>query len=237
VFQFFWLRDFGYARALLFNQQTTVMKQSFYKARAFLLGDARLAINGLQSPIAKATQVSIAAIVLAFAGSVFAAEKAPKEFVTQILEPTGGKILRPKNWFYREQHRGPVYLWTLSREDMDGGNTTYTTGFRIQTFVGVKENTGKSAQQFILDFVDKKKQTAKVVSTCQPTELDLFMRICLETEEGPHHILYSLFWGTDDLDVAVVTIAGTTKKLWKTYQPTFERMGAFELIDMKRFER
>jgi hypothetical protein len=65
----------------------------------------------------------------------------------------------------------------------------------------------------------------------------LFTRVCLETEEGPHHILYSLFWGTNDLDIAVVSIAGTTKELWPTYEATFNKMGEFELIDMKRFEK
>jgi hypothetical protein len=64
----------------------------------------------------------------------------------------------------------------------------------------------------------------------------LFTRICLETEEGPYHILYSLYWGTNNLDVAVISIAGTTKELWDTYSPTFDKMGAFDLIDMKRFE-
>ena len=39
------------------------------------------------------------------------------EFVTQVLEPTGGKIMRPKDWFYTESQRGPSYVWTLFRED------------------------------------------------------------------------------------------------------------------------
>ena len=34
----------------------------------------------------------------------------PTDFVTQILEPTGGKILRPRNWFYSEGHRGPTLM-------------------------------------------------------------------------------------------------------------------------------
>jgi hypothetical protein len=41
----------------------------------------------------------------------------------------------------------------------------------------------------------------------------------------------------NDLDVVVISIAGTTKELWPTYAPTFDRMSAFELIDMKRFEK
>lgn len=179
----------------------------------------------------------LAALVFVLAGSALA-ETPPTEFVSQTLEPTGGQISRPKDWFYGERHHGPVYDWIISREDTHSGKEPYTTGVRIQIFVGVKDGTGRSARQFILDFVDKKKkEAAKVIKACEPKEEYLFTRICLETEEGPNHILYSLFWGTNDLDVAVVSIAGTTKDLWETYAPTFAKMSAFELIDLKRFRK
>src|SRR5438046_1996401 len=75
----------------------------------------------------------------------------PTEFVTQVLEPTGGTIPRPKGWFYTEAHRGPEsLLWTLSREDIAGG-ASYTTGVRIQLLVGVAQGTGKTCKQFVLD--------------------------------------------------------------------------------------
>jgi hypothetical protein len=64
----------------------------------------------------------------------------------------------------------------------------------------------------------------------------LFTRVCLEAEEGPYRILYSLFWGSHNMDVAVVSTAGTTKDNWATYVSVFDRMIAFEVIDMKRFE-
>jgi hypothetical protein len=159
---------------------------------------------------------------------------APPGFVTQILEPTGGRIFRPKDWHYTEEHSGPRYMWTISKEDSAEG---YTTGVRIQSFTGVKTQTGRSARQFIEDFVAGKKKSAdRVIETCEPKDLGLFTRTCLEVEEGKHHILYSLFWGTNDLDIAVVSIAGTTKELWKDHAETFNKMSAFELIDMKRFE-
>lgn len=105
-------------------------------------------------------------------------------------------------------------------------------------FSNIKEGTGKTAKQFILDFVAaKKKEAAKVIKTCKEEDQGLFTRICLETEEGPHHILYSLFWGSSGMNLAVVSIAGTTKELWETYAATFDKMSAFELIDMKRFEK
>lgn len=178
----------------------------------------------------------LAAIIRAFTAKT-SAETPPTQFVAQVLEPTGGKIPRPRDWFYQEGHHGPVFMWTISREDTTG-NKPYTTGVRIQLFASLKEHSGKTAKQFILDFVEAKKKTAdKVIKTCKEQDQDLFTRTCLETEEGPHHILYSLFWGNNDLDLAVVTIAGTTKERWDTYAETFDRMGAFDLIDMKRFEK
>ena len=175
-------------------------------------------------------------IVLVFTASAFA-EPPSAEFVTQVLEPTGGKIPRPKDWFYAERHHGPVYDWMITREDTHDGTGPYTTGVRIQMFGHVKDGTGKSAKQFILDFIAAKKDgAANVIKICDPKEQNLFTRVCLETEEGPHHILYSLFWGSNDFDYAVVVIAGTTKELWDTYAPVFDQM-SFELIEMKRFEK
>ncbi len=168
--------------------------------------------------------------------AIASAEVPPTEYVTQIFEPTGGKISRPKDWFYSESHNSRAYRWTISREDASGGRP-YTTGVRIQTFVGVKDGTGKTAKQFILDFAAAKAKQATVINSCPESNQGLFSRICLETEEGPYHILYSMFWVTSGMDVAIVSIAGTTKELWETYLPTFNVMSDFELIDMKRFEK
>lgn len=100
------------------------------------------------------------------AAQEFNFESAPTEFVSQVLEPTGGKIQRPKNWFYVEEHHGPVFMWTISREEA-ADNKLYTTGVRIQTFTNVKDGTGKTAKQFILDFLEaKKKEAAKVIKIC-----------------------------------------------------------------------
>lgn len=184
-------------------------------------------------PAMRALHLVIAAFLSCSSASV-AAQTAPSTFVVQILEPTGGKIERPSEWFYAEDHGGPVYRWTLSREDTSG-NHPYTTGVKIQAFTGVKQGTGKTAKEFVLEFAASKKMEGKVIRSCPEVNQGLFTRACLETEEGPHHILYSLFWGSNGLDIAVISIAGTTKELWKTYAATFDRMSSFELIDMKRF--
>jgi hypothetical protein len=173
-------------------------------------------------------------VVLALTASAFA-EAPPADFVIQVLEPTGGKILRPKDWFYAEGHHGPVFMWTLSREDTTG-NRPYITGVRIQTFMHVKEGTGRTAKEFISDFkAARTKEATRVLKTCKEQDQGLFDRICLETQEGRYHILYSLFWGSNGMDLAVISTAGTTNELWGTYASTFDKMSAFEIIDMKRF--
>ena len=162
---------------------------------------------------------------------------APTEFVTQVLESSGGKIERPKDWFYSESRDAHSFLWTLSRERAARG---YETGMRVQLISGIQENTGKSPKQFLADFLaDKQKQPGvKVLKVFEETDQGLFLRRGLETTEGDAHILYSVFWLSGGGDLAVVTTAGTRSDLWSTYAPTFDRMGSgFELIDMKRFEK
>ncbi|MEP6668062.1 MAG: hypothetical protein ABJF10_02855 [Chthoniobacter sp.] len=191
------------------------------------------AVKGAKSPV----QVPDGFLAAAWpdAPGIATAVPAPAGFVNQVLEPTGGRIFRPKDWFYVENHHGPVYMWTLSRED-SADDHAYATGVRIQLFTGVQKGTGKTPQEFILQFVANKTKQVKVIKSCEAKDQGLFTRMCLETEEGPYHILYSLFWGSKDLDLAVISISGTTKELWDKYSPTFDRMSEFELIDMKRFE-
>lgn len=189
-------------------------------------------------PLDTTMKLVLILLMLTLSPTGIAESPTEKGFVTQILEPTGGKIVRPIAWFYAEAHRGPVYTWVISAEDTTG-NKPYETGVKIQTFVGVEKAAGKTAETFLADFVAAKKseKSVVVITSCDKTKSGLFNRTCLETEEGGNHLLYSLFWGTDGLDVAVVFIAGTTKELWNTHAPTFRKMDEFELIDMKRFEK
>ena len=62
--------------------------------------------------------------------------------VEQVLEPTGGKILRPEDWYYAERHRDTSYVWTLSKEDPS--RRAYTTGVALQAFAEVKRSMEKA---------------------------------------------------------------------------------------------
>ena len=158
----------------------------------------------------------------------------PIEFIKQILEPTGGEIERPKHWFYTEGHHGQTLMWTISAEDNSKGR--YVTGVRIQLFIGVKEQTRQTPEEFIRDFVKGKKAKVDVLEECDETDQGMFKRICLEVEEGDFHILYSLFWA-NDMDMAAVSIAGTSKDLWSRHSATFDKMSKFKAIDMKHLEK
>ena len=167
-----------------------------------------------------------------------AAKATTVEYVEQVLEPLGGKISKPKGWHYQEGHSGGKFMWTITEQDISGGGS-YDTGVRIQAFFKVKENTGKSAKEFLHGFIEsKKKGEAKVLSTCPDKEQGMFTRTCLEVEEGKFRILYSVFWTEEDgLDAGVVMISGAPKEQWSRYASTFNRMAEFQLLDMKRIEK
>ena len=168
-------------------------------------------------------------------GSLHAADEVPEGFVTQIMEPTGGKILRPKGWFYNEAHREKSWMWTISKENTHGGKDSYDTGVRVQAFAGVQDGTGKSPEVFVKEFVAQKKKAAdKVHKECDAADQGLFTRTCIEVTEGDYRILYSVFWG-NDIDIAVISIAGAKTTGWDANSKFFDAMSAFELIDMKRF--
>lgn len=173
-------------------------------------------------------------VILLFPATLFADPSIPDGFILQVLEPTGGRIIRPADWYYTESHRGPSYTWILSKED--ASKVPYDTGVRIQTLVGVEKGTGKSPKEFVLDFYEHKKNAVqKIYKKCNPQDQGLFTRICLEVDEGDYHILYSLFWG-NRIDIVTISIAGTRRENWVNYESTFNQMSSFELIDMNRFE-
>lgn len=167
---------------------------------------------------------------------------AAEAMVQQILEPTGGKIMKPKSWFYSESQNGSGYVWTISKENVSTKGF-YDTGVRIQLLADVEKGTGKTPKQFIRDFYEeKKKKVNSVVTSCPAVNQGLFSVMCLETIESvpfaggikEYHILYSLFWG-NNIDIVVISVAGTFESEWNKYQPIFNQMRVFEIIDMSRF--
>ncbi|MFK5921472.1 MAG: hypothetical protein QM496_04790 [Verrucomicrobiota bacterium] len=167
--------------------------------------------------------------------NVLADDKIPDGFVMQVMEPTGGKILRPKGWFYFEGHRENSWMWTISKEDTHGGRDSYDTGVRIQVFAGVQEGTGKSPEVFVKNFIaQKKKSSDKVHKNCDAVDQGLFTRTCIEVTEGDYRILYSAFW-SNNTDIAIISIAGAKSVDWDANSKFFDTMSTFELIDMERF--
>ena len=132
--------------------------------------------------------ILLACIVCASLGGT---EKIPEGFVMQVMEPTGGKILRPKDWFYYEGHRKGAWMWTITKEDTKGGKEKYETGVRIQVFADVSEQTDESAEVFINQFLAQTRKAAKVVHKhCEPETLGFFERNLSRSHKGrlPHSL-------------------------------------------------
>lgn len=168
---------------------------------------------------------------LALAVPAFA-EGPPSKYVMQALSPAEGRIARPESWFYRENHQPWTQMWAISREEItddNGADIPFTTGVIIQALIAVEASGGKSAKQVVLDYVNGKKQTVKVIRSCKEKVVGQFTYTCLETEEDSRHVLYSLYWGNNGLDVAIFSTALTTKDLWASYATTFEKMSEFEI--------
>jgi len=151
----------------------------------------------------------------------------PPGYELQKLDTTEGSIAKPKGWFYSHSADKFSLTWVLAKEDPRAGR--YQTGLRIQ-FVPNATAAGKvPPDQFVENFIAQKQRTAEVKRACPAAKLGQFMRRCLETIEGPHRILYSLFW-SHELDALVVTIFGAPVADWETARHIADRMNEFELL-------
>ena len=153
----------------------------------------------------------------------------PVEFVTQTLEPLGGKMLRPRDWFYSENHGAARRMWAMSREDPRGGR--YVTGVSVQLLSDREAVTGQTAERFIRGYAEHlKSRASRVVENFDEVETGPFRRIGVGVEEGENRLRYSLYWLAGGGDLAVVVTAGTRATLWDVYEPIFDVMGDFDLI-------
>ena len=161
-------------------------------------------------------------------------------FVVQILEPLGGKVEKPADWYYAERHRSKDSLnWVISKEKSEDG---YATGVSIQLMIGIEEKTGKLAERFVDEVVQSQIAKAKKSTLCEKEEAGFFMRQCLTTEEQQvkgdqvtdYRVLYSFFWN-NEIDMLGITVAGTPIDSWDEYKNTFQRMSEIEIINMDRF--
>jgi hypothetical protein len=159
----------------------------------------------------------------------------PDGFVLQPLALTDGLIARPKDWFFGTTPSSAGWTWVIAKEDPAKG--PYETGMRIQVVVGVKQRSGKTAEEVARGFLAEKRSSGKVVSDCQPTDQGQLMRECLTVIEAlalngpakPYRIAYSVFWGKT-MDMAVITTFGAPADQWENVARTAEVMNAFRLI-------
>lgn len=168
------------------------------------------------------------------------AEIQPTVFVKQALEPTGGEVEKPKDWFYAERHRATNSLnWIISKEDPIGA---YETGLSIQFMIGVKDGTGLTPQEFIKTNMRQIVKSSVVIDYCGNSIVGDFTRSCLKVSQTQmregvpvdYIVLYSFFWDNNK-DLVGITVAGTPTKEWHKYSSVFDRMANIKIIDPSRF--
>lgn len=181
---------------------------------------------------------ALLSVCLIFSSLVSHAEEGfpiPDGYVLQRLDPTDGRIAKPKGWFYASSGTPSGWLWTLSAEDPSKGG--YETGLRIQLLVGVEKATKNSTEIFAQNFLQQKRNSTKVVNECPAIGQGQFMRQCIEViehiqrSEGlvPFHILYSVFWGKK-LDMVVVNTFGAPDEKWQSVAEASKVMAKAEII-------
>lgn len=162
------------------------------------------------------------------------------EYKIQSLEPLGGKIKMPTNWFYNEYHKDSSFVWILSEEDSK--ITPRITSVSIQVMTGFEKEPGNCARKFLTNFMNKRKNEVEFIDIIEPVNIGMFTSFGFESIEPATHlgqgkeyrVRTSLFWG-NGMDMAVVMVSGTLKENWEKYSDCFDEMSQIEMIDMSRF--
>lgn len=164
-----------------------------------------------------------------------AAIEVPPGYVRQQLEPTGGEIAKPIDWYFHTQETPSGWIWTLSKEDSRKGG--YLTGQRIQLMVGVEATSGLTRAGFVDRYLSDRSRGNKVLSRCPPTDLGEFHGRCVEVvetgevdgEPRDFRVMYSLMWGKD-LDMVVSSTFGAPVETWRADARRSQPMTGFRLL-------
>jgi len=153
----------------------------------------------------------------------------PDGFELQMLDATGGSILKPKSWFYAFSRDAHNLVWTISKEDPhpDG----YRIGLRIQLVPEASKSAKKSPQAIAEEIMAAIRKSAKVLNECAPEKAGVFTSACLETKEtiatagkiGEYHVLHKTSW-SNEMDMVSITTFGTPYGEWNRYQDIYCQM-------------
>lgn len=172
--------------------------------------------------------------LLPWAGAA-AAVIVPPGYVRQQLEPTGGEIARPIDWYFHTQQTPSGWIWTMSKQDSRKG--TWLTGQRIQLMVGVEGSSGLTRAGFVDRYLADRRRGTRVLLECPATDMGEFHRRCLEVVETGEvdgkprnfRVMHSLMWGKE-LDMVVTSTFGAPSETWREDALRSEPMTGFRLL-------
>lgn len=189
----------------------------------------------LGAGVLPATALALAlTLALALGPGAARAETASLQVTTQVLEPVGGRILRPRNWVLQPAHRPEAYVWLVAPPT---GAQAAVPRVRVETVLGARREGGADAFERAQAVLKAKSgEGSRVLRRCEPKDLGLFTRACLEVDEGAERVLYTVYWETTGRNIFSVVEARALQAQWPTYAALFARMANFQVLDMKQFE-
>lgn len=183
-----------------------------------------------------------ACLALLFVGTAHAQQDylLPDGFMRQLLEPTYGRISRPRDWFFTSYGLPNGWRWLITKEDPKKSPgkdpiDSYETGQRMDVVMYVEQSLQMSNREFAYNFLLQKQKNANVIAECPEDVSENFMRKCLEViEDKPgsegrqrQHALYTVYWGFT-MNMVVISSFTTPEKNWKNVKSIAEAMSHFE---------
>lgn len=159
----------------------------------------------------------------------------PDGFEVQPLDPFGGRIAKPKGWYFHSRGTPTGWLWVLAEQDPAKGK--WDTGSQIQLIAQVSKKAGKSPEEFVRDTLQQIKKSSRVLRECEVETVGEFRRQCLEVVEtvdganGKREFrhLYTLSWHVS-ADMVVIALFATTPDKWESLRETHRAMSVYEVI-------
>jgi len=157
-------------------------------------------------------------------------KKVPEGFSFQILKDIGGKVLKPKGWFFERIPMGKTMAYRIT-QDEPNKDGEFLTGLTINVILQVPESSGISPSAYAQRFISEKSESGDVIESFKPEKLESMERsgVTVVREQKilgitqPFWIHYTIF-ANDKTGTLYIFVFGCPSKSLKDTLPTFQEM-------------
>lgn len=161
-------------------------------------------------------------------------EDPPEGYSVVEFTGTGGRALKPDSWFFEERYTESHAMFVVSKAERPISNG-YKTGMKVILYSEVSSRGGPP-EGLAKVFIDRFSKIGRVLELCEPEQVGLVTRQCLEKEEpskngGVFRVTYSFMWWDDFL---AIVVSGAPKEEWKDVEEIFSTIGEIEPVNVER---